>query len=105
MSLLQRCVLLRTSPCAYSVGDVGLISTWDGTRPAVVGDCELKSWAAPRLVWTAEQVRDTVSGMNPLPIHLHRHVYWIVPLLVIGVLLLVYWALTTSGGDSRGPQL
>ena len=52
-----------------------------------------------------KQVRDTVSGMNPLPIHLHRHVYWIVPLLVIGVVLLVYWALNSGGGESRGPQL
>ena len=42
--------------------------------------------------------------VNRLPIHLHHHVYWIVPLLVAGVILLVYWALSPQD-DYRGPQL
>ncbi|MBV9072580.1 MAG: hypothetical protein JOZ10_03015 [Acidobacteria bacterium] len=44
-----------------------------------------------------------LSAVNRLPIHLHHHVYWIVPLLVVGVALLVLWAMSST--DHRGPQL
>lgn len=41
--------------------------------------------------------------VNRLPVHIHHHLYWIVPLLILGMALLVYWALTST--DNQGPQL
>lgn len=55
--------------------------------------------------WTGANSEHIFYAVNPLPIHLHRHVYWIVPLLVVGVLALIYWAMSSSSDDGRGPQL
>ena len=43
-------------------------------------------------------------AVNRLPIHIHHHLYWIVPLVIAGMALLVYWALSSTD-DNQGPQL
>jgi hypothetical protein len=40
--------------------------------------------------------------VNPLSLHLHRHTYWIIPVLIVLVGLLVFWALAAGGTDRDG---